>query len=153
MHANDSKRCPRPPVDCIFLLLNSIFCLAAERPSESVRTVQSVNIYEVYVYFFVKGICCRGGHANLHLSLTWALCYVLLCSVCRPSIVPSSIVPSFDSCGAPQPNAIARIVSLDSTKKIIIVAKRHIKPGEEVGGTNQRQPINAVRFSVDARRG
>lgn len=32
-----------------------------------------------------------------------------------------------------QPNAIARIVNLDSsTKKIIIVAKRNIKPGEEV---------------------
>lgn len=31
-----------------------------------------------------------------------------------------------------QPNAIARIVSLESTKKIIIVAKRNIKPGEEV---------------------
>lgn len=31
-----------------------------------------------------------------------------------------------------QPNAIARIVNLESTKKIIIVAKRHIKPGEEV---------------------
>ncbi|CAM9447770.1 unnamed protein product [Scytosiphon promiscuus] len=30
------------------------------------------------------------------------------------------------------PNAIARIVNLESTKKIIIVAKRHIKPGEEI---------------------
>lgn len=37
------------------------------------------------------------------------------------------------SWSARQPNAIARIVNIDSgTKKIIIVAKRHIKPGEEV---------------------
>lgn len=36
-----------------------------------------------------------------------------------------------------QPNAIARIVNLDaSTKKIIIVAKRHIKAGEEVRETS-----------------
>ena len=107
------------------------------------------------MYIFCQGDLLQGRtrEPSFVSDLGALLCYVLFCSVCRPSIVPSSIVPSFDSCGAPQPNAIARIVSLDSTKKIIIVAKRHIKPGEEVGGTNQRQPINAVRFSVDARRG
>lgn len=50
-----------------------------------------------------------------------------------PTSWPFLIVALFAAIFGHQPNAIARIVNLDaSTKKIIIVAKRNIKPGEEV---------------------
>lgn len=85
-----------------------------------------VLLWPTCVRSFVSMYCFpRGGlswASKLLIVTLFCWIFAALCSACQCS----------------QPNAIARIVSLDSTKKIIIVAKRHIKPGEEVRGSEMR---------------